>query len=217
MSKRDESTEIVLFVRGTGDDLAGWNRRRIVDALVRETDVSIDIAETISREVESQIMRSGITTITAPLIRELVDAKLLERGLEKAWRMHSRVGFPLYDVEGIILMPNRENANIPHSPEATSLTLAEGIKKNYALEKVFSEKVGNAHLKGDIHIHNMGFIDRAYSSYQSLEYLKSSVLTFPTLHLLQSLQGTLRCSLPTWSGMPRPSRPSSQGVLDGMQ
>jgi len=179
MSERNESTEIVLFVRGTGDDLAGWNRRRIVDALVRETDVNIDIAETISKEVESQIMRSGINTITAPLIRELVDAKLLERGLEKAWRMHSRVGFPLYDVEGIILMPNRENANIPHSPEATSLTLAEGIKKNYALEKVFSEKVGNAHLKGDIHIHNMGFIDRAYSSYQSLEYLKKFGLNLP--------------------------------------
>ena len=179
MSDHDESTELVLFVRGSGDDLAGWDRRRIVDALVRETDVDMETADAISREVENQIARSGITTITAPLIRELVDARLLERGLEKAWRMHSRVGFPLYDVEGIIMSPNRENANIPHSPEATSLTLAEGIKKHYALEKVFSQKVGNAHLKGDIHIHNMGFIDRAYSSYQSLEYLKRFGLNLP--------------------------------------
>src|SRR4030067_1562664 len=135
MSERNESTEIVLFVRGTGDDLAGWNMRRIVDALVRYTDVNIEIDETISKEVESQIMRSGITPITAPLIRGLVDAKLLERGLEKAWRMHSRVGFPLYDVEGIILMPNRENGNKTDSPEDTSRTRADGIKKNYALQK----------------------------------------------------------------------------------
>lgn len=179
MTNQDESTELVLFVRGSGDDLAGWNRRRIVDALVRETDVDMETADGISREVETQIARSGINTITASLIRELVDAKLLERGLEKAWRLHSRVGFPLYDVEDIMLRPNRENANIPHSPEATSLTLAEGIKKYYALEKVFSPKVGDAHLKGDIHIHNMGFIDRAYSSYQSLEYLKRFGLNLP--------------------------------------
>lgn len=179
MSNHEESTELTLFVRGSGDDLVGWDRRRIIDALVRETDVDIQTADTISKEVETQIIRSGITTVTAPLIRELVDAKLLERGLEKAWRMHSRVGFPLYDVEGIMLRPNRENANIPHSPEATSLTLAEGIKKYYALEKVFSNQVGNAHLIGDIHIHNMGFIDRAYSSYQSLEYLKRYGLNLP--------------------------------------
>jgi ribonucleoside-triphosphate reductase len=179
MTNHDESTEMVLFVRGSGDDLAGWDRRRIVDALVRETDVDIETAEDISREVESLLVRSGITTVTAPLVRELVDARLLERGLEKAWRMHARVGFPLYDVEGIIMRPNKENANIPHSPEATSLTLAEGIKKHYALEKVFSPEVGDAHLKGDIHIHNMGFIDRAYSSYQSLEYLKKFGLNLP--------------------------------------
>lgn len=179
MPDHDESTELVLFVRGSGDDLAGWDRRRIVDALVRETDVDMETADAISREVENQLSRSGINTITAPLVRELVDARLLERGLEKAWRMHSRVGFPLYDVEGIIMSPNRENANIPHSPEATSLTLAEGIKKYYALEKVFSQKVGNAHLKGEIHIHNMGFIDRAYSSSQSLEYLKRYGLNLP--------------------------------------
>lgn len=179
MSDHEESTELVLFVRGSGDDLAGWDRRRIVDALTRETDVDLGTADLISREVETQIVRSGVSVVTAPLVRELVDAKLLERGLEKAWRMHSRLGFPLYDVEMMMLAPNRENANIPHSPEATNLTLAEGIKKYYALEKVFSEKVGNAHLKGDIHIHNIGFIDRAYSSYQSLEYLKKFGLNLP--------------------------------------
>ena len=179
MPDHEESTELVLFVRGSGDDLAGWDRRRIVDALTRETDVDLDTADLISREVETQIVRSGVSVVTAPLVRELVDAKLLERGLEKAWRMHSRLGFPLYDVERMILAPNRENANIPHSPEATNLTLAEGIKKHYALEKVFSEKIGNAHLKGDIHIHNIGFIDRAYSSYQSLEYLKKFGLNLP--------------------------------------
>jgi len=36
------------------------------------------------------------------LIRELVDAKLIERGMEKERRMHARLGFSLYDVEQLI-------------------------------------------------------------------------------------------------------------------
>ena len=86
--------------------------------------------------------------ITAPLIRELVDAKLIERGFEHARRMHTRLGMPLYDVDQLILHPNKENANVPHGPEATNLTLAERIKKEYALLSVFSEGVADAHMRG---------------------------------------------------------------------
>jgi ribonucleoside-triphosphate reductase len=117
--------------------------------------------------------------ITAPLIRELVDAKLIERGLEEARRMHTRLGVPLYDVEQMIVHPNKENANVPHGPEATNLTLAEGIKKEYALLSVFSPEVGDAHMRGSIHLHDLGFIDRPYCSGQSLEYLKKFGLNLP--------------------------------------
>jgi hypothetical protein len=87
------------------------------------------MAEKISREVEEQIIASKISLVTAPLVRELVDAKLIEKGLEEARKMHTRLGVPLYDVDQLILHPNRENANVPHGPEATNLTLAERIKK----------------------------------------------------------------------------------------
>jgi len=123
-----ETTDMTLFVRTSGEDIAGWNRQKIVDALIRETNVDIETAEEISREVERQIITSGIERLTAPLIRELVDAKLMERGLERATKMHARIGFPLYDVGQMLFYRNKENANVPHSPEGTNLTLAEGIK-----------------------------------------------------------------------------------------
>ena len=129
-------------------------------------------AEDISLEVENNIKRSGIKVITAPLIREMVNAKLLERGLEQDRRLHTRLGVPLFDVEQLITSPNRENANVPHGPEATNLTLAENIKKEYALLNVFDQGVGDAHMRGDIHLHDLGFIDRPYCSGQSLEYIK---------------------------------------------
>ena len=174
-----ETTDLALFVRTSNEDLVTWDRRRIVDALVRETFVDQDTAEAISREVEEFIFSTKISMVTAPLIRELVDSKLIERGLEKARIMHTRLGVPLYDVDRMILQPNKENANVPHGPEATNLTLAEGIKKEYALLSVFAPQVGDAHMRGDIHLHDLGFIDRPYCSGQSLEYIKKFGLNLP--------------------------------------
>ncbi len=174
-----ETTDMALFVRTSEESLHGWDRQRIVDALLRETYVDLDTAREIAKEVEELILTSKIKMITAPLIRELVDTKLIERGLEQARKMHTRLGMPLYDVDQLILHPNKENANVPHGPEATNLTLAERIKKEYALLSVFSEEIADAHMRGDIHLHDLGFIDRPYCSGQSLEYIKRFGLSLP--------------------------------------
>jgi len=175
----EDSTDIALFVRSSQDDMTGWNRQRIVDALLRETFIDRDTAEKISRDIEVTIQAGKVKTITGPLIREMVNAKLLEMGLEEARRMHTRLGVPLYDVDQLLVQHNKENANVPHGPEATNLTLAEGIKKEYALLHVFSPDVADAHLSGDLHLHDLGFIDRPYCSGQSLEYIKKFGLNLP--------------------------------------
>lgn len=174
-----ETTDMALFVRTSDEAMDGWDRSRIVDALLRETFIDEGTAEVISLEVENNIRRSGIKVITAPLIREMVNAKLLERGLEEHRRQHTRLGVPLFDVDQLITRPNKENANVPHGPEATNLTLAENIKKEYALLSVFDQSVGDAHMSGDIHLHDLGFIDRPYCSGQSLEYIKKFGLNLP--------------------------------------
>jgi len=175
----DETTDMALFVRTSDEDMAFWNRQRIVDALLKETCLDLPTAEEISREVQDLIIASKISLITAPLIRELVNAQLITKGLEKARKMHTRLGVPLYDVDQFILHPNKENANVPHGPEATNLTLAENIKKEYALLRVFSQPIGDAHMRGDIHLHDLGFVDRPYCSGQSLEYIKKFGLNLP--------------------------------------
>jgi len=179
MTTNPETTDITLFVRTSGEEAVRWNRRRIVEALIREAGIDEETAEAISREVEKQIVSSGISLLTTALIRELVDAKLIERGLEQARRLHARLGFPLYDVRQLIFHQNKENANVPHAPEGTSLALVEGIKREYALHDVFSREVGDAHVSGDIHLHGLGYIDRPYSAFQSLEYLKQFGLKLP--------------------------------------
>jgi ribonucleoside-triphosphate reductase len=174
-----DATDVALFVRTSAETIAHWDRRRIQEALVRETYVQADIAAEIAKEVEEFIQSRQVKTLTAPLIRELVNAKLIDRGLEEPRRRHTRLGVPLYDVEQLLLHQNKENANVPHGPEATNLTLAESIKKEYALLRVFSQEVGDAHARGDLHLHDLGMVDRPYCSGQSLEYIKKYGLNLP--------------------------------------
>jgi len=174
-----DPTEIALFVRTSDDDLAQWDKQRIVNAMVREAGVPDGTARTISDEVEEIVLDSKVKVITVSLVRELVNAKLIEHGLEDARKRHARLGVPLFDAEKIITWPNRENANIPHNPEATNMTLAEAINKQYALLRVFSQDVADAHSRGDIHLHDLGFINRPYCSGQSLEYVKKFGLNLP--------------------------------------
>ncbi|MCL5674946.1 MAG: anaerobic ribonucleoside-triphosphate reductase [Candidatus Omnitrophica bacterium] len=161
--KTKESTDLSLFVRTSGEDIITWNREKIVSSLVRETSLDERIARTIAVEVEKGIFTSKVKFLTSPLIREMVNAKLIELGFEQERKKYTRLGLPLIDVRNIIIHPNKENANIPHNPEATNLTLAENIKKEFALLEVFSPEVSDAHMRGDIHLHDLGFIDRPYS------------------------------------------------------
>ncbi len=174
-----ESTELSLFVRTSDEELKKWDRAKIFDALMRETTISEDAAAIVSREVEKMMTELEIDVITAPLIRELTNAKLVEYGLSKIRKQHTRLGVPLYDARQIIMMPNKENANVPHNPEATNLTLAENIKKEFALLEVFSQDLADAHMRGDIHLHDLGMVDRPYCSGQSIEYVKKFGLNLP--------------------------------------
>jgi ribonucleoside-triphosphate reductase (formate) len=174
-----ESTELSLFVRTSDEEIRKWDRGKIYEALIRETTISEDAASIVSREVEKMISELEIEVITAPLIRELTNAKLVEYGLSKIRRQHTRLGVPLYDARQIIMSPNKENANVPHGPEATNLTLAERIKKEFALLEVFTQDLADAHMAGDLHLHDLGMVDRPYCSGQSIEYVKKFGLNLP--------------------------------------
>jgi anaerobic ribonucleoside-triphosphate reductase len=174
-----DPTELALFVRTSGAEIAQWDKHKMVQAMIREGGVPEAVAKTISDEVEETILNSKVKALTVSLIRELVNTKLIEHGFEDARKKHARLGVPLYDAERIITWRNRENANIPHNPEATSMTLAEAINKQYGLLRVFSQDVADAHARGDIHLHDLGFINRPYCSGQSLEYVKKFGLHLP--------------------------------------
>lgn len=161
-------TDIALFVRTSADDIEGWNKERIAKSLLQETDIREKDAYRIASDVETQIIASNFKHVTSPLIREIANAKLLEYGFEEARKQYTRLGVPVYDVKKMIVAEkNKDNSNVPHGPEATNLTLAENIKKEYALIYVFSQDVADAHARGDMHLHDLGMVDRPYSFFRN--------------------------------------------------
>lgn len=176
------STDMSLLVStSTKETVIPWDPKKITEALVKEAQLSPAIAQKIAKKVEEKIISLSFSNISTSLIRELVDNELFSRGYENKWRKQKIIGMPTYDLKRLFLSKTKENSNIAtNNPEAINLTIAENTIKQYMLQEVFDEEVANAHLKGIIHIHDLGY-PRIYCSGHSLEYIKKYGLNLDNL------------------------------------
>ena len=177
-----DATDIALLVSTSSrQEIDVWDRTKIADSLVKEANLDRPTADEISLAVEDRIDATDMLTVTTAIIREMVDLELLERGLTVAHKRHTHLGLPMWDVEQIITNANKENSNTTHNPESVNLTLAETILKEFALRRVFSDDIAQAHMVGDMHLHDLGFIIRPYCGGHSLEYIKKFGLNLPNI------------------------------------
>lgn len=187
-----------LFVHTSAETVGTWDRERIVAALERETGLDTALANLIALEVEQQIERAQIRTLTGSLIRELVDARLVEHGLHEYRERHRRLGVPLYDAQRIVLGLARSRADESASPCATDRVLARAVKREFALAQVFSVPVAEAHLRGEIHLRHVSFVDRLSGIALPSSVSPHAALGCPTRPVLRGLRGTRRRCWRTW-------------------
>lgn len=174
VSENADSTDVSLLVApSTKEELIEWNRESIMNSLEKEADLSRDLAEKIANSVESRIIESGVSVVSTALIRELIDNELFDMGLNVHLEKHTAIGMPKYDIDKLIFSKTNENSNIgANNPEAVNLAIAETTLKQYALKHIFSRDIAEAHLKGTIHLHDLGYPIRVYCSAHSLDYIK---------------------------------------------
>ena len=186
--KDRDSTELLLMVSGdTREEISSWDRNKITAALVREAGLPQLDAEAIASEVERKIFASGIDVISVDLIRSLVDNELFTKGYNTKLIEQKTIGLPVYDLKQLIHSKSKENSNVvANNPEAVNLAIAETILKKYALQEIFTAEVSNAHRKGMIYLHDLGFPVRVYCSAHSLEYIKKYGLNLLNLSTVSS-------------------------------
>jgi hypothetical protein len=126
-----------MQVRTSSQLVEGFDRGNIIKSLLHETDVPRGVAEKIGHEVEEKIKDLEIESISTPLIREMVNVKLLEYGHENIRNQYTRLGLPVFEAR-------KRAAQGPYGDRAT---MAE-----YNLLAVIPPRLGRMHLSGQIFI-----------------------------------------------------------------
>ncbi|XRO74848.1 anaerobic ribonucleoside-triphosphate reductase [Methanocaldococcus sp. 28A] len=148
---------IILKVRTSEKEFEPFNKEKIVKALIRETGADEETAKKIADEVERELKKLKVKYLTAPMIREIVNYKLIEYGFEDLRHRHTRLGMPVYDITKLIKSGSKENANLMYNPESIHKWVADETMKQYALLAIFPKHIADAHIKGDIHLHDLEY------------------------------------------------------------
>ncbi len=171
----DDPTDAhLLLVESASKNLTHmWDKSRIVQQLIEETDLDLEKAINVAKAVENQVILSNVRTISTTLIREVVNNELAARGYNEQLRDLSVYGIAKSYIEALMNTKSTENSNIVNNnPEAVNLGIAELVLKQWALDTIFSAEVKRAHDTGMIHLHDLGYPHRVYCSSHSVEYVK---------------------------------------------
>ncbi|WP_292489245.1 anaerobic ribonucleoside-triphosphate reductase [Methanoculleus sp. 10] len=173
-----KSTQTTIFgefvptfpkVRTSRGYLLDWDRNRIIRQIVEETRLvgvfygyegaDEETAKDIACRVEKKIQMLGLQSLSGPLIREIVNMTLLERGLISYRNVCTRVGTPVFDAHLIDVgrgFEAHDNANLQENAETSHKKKADKISKEQYLLQLPPD-LADHHLRGDLHIHDLEY------------------------------------------------------------
>ncbi len=134
-----------------------FTKQRITDSLILETKMPQDLAEEIANKTSNFLIENNVKNVSGPIIREIVNYIMLQEGLDKYRARYQKIGMPVYDITQLINIGSKENANQQYNPETIHKLIADNISRRYSLTYVLPKKLASAHLRGQIHIHDLDY------------------------------------------------------------
>ena len=141
-----------LYVRTSHQTMEEFNANKILQSLVKEAGMPVELAQKITSETESRLYKFQTQYLTAPLIREIVNALLVEHSMEEYRHKLTRLGMPIYDVTQLLGKAGDDGGNV----ESLIHQTGKQVFSEYLLLEQLPRDVADAHLSGDIHITNAG-------------------------------------------------------------
>jgi len=142
-----------MMVRSSRLAMEEFDRNKIAESLVKEANMPHDLAQKIARETQGRLLKVRTKYLTAPLIREFVNAILIEKGLEEYRHKLTRLGMPVHDVTQLIKATGTQAKGVA----AVHETAANSIIGEYTLLNVLPRDIADAHLSGSLHLSNLGY------------------------------------------------------------
>ncbi len=141
-----------LYVRTSRLSLEEFEREKIANSLVNEAGVPYELAQEIAAEAEERLLRLRTSYLTAPLIREFINAILIEKRLEDYRHKLTRLGMPVHDVSELLKYSSEKMLNA----QTVITTAGNSVIEEYSLLNSLPRNIADAHLSGALHIDNLG-------------------------------------------------------------
>jgi anaerobic ribonucleoside-triphosphate reductase len=148
--EKDAQKPKPMLVRTSHSTLEEFDANKITNALIKEAKIPPDQAQKTAKETEKLLVKSKTKYLTAPLIREIVNTILIQKGQEDYRHKLTRLGLPVHEVTA--LMESKDNPQ----GATTMLTKAGAtIFNEYTLLNVFPRDIADGHASGAIHINDL--------------------------------------------------------------
>ncbi|MFX1317117.1 MAG: anaerobic ribonucleoside-triphosphate reductase [Promethearchaeota archaeon] len=118
---------------------------KIEDYLIREGEMESFLAKKIAQEVEDRLSKTNIEYLTAPLMREYINAILLENDLEEVRHKLTRLGTPPHEVFKLF---NSKYSKI--NPETFIKRLGSDVSEQFLLLNLLPKNLADLYLTGEI-------------------------------------------------------------------
>ncbi|MFW9945609.1 MAG: anaerobic ribonucleoside-triphosphate reductase [Candidatus Odinarchaeota archaeon] len=157
-----------LMIRTSKYSKEPFNINKIQEYLIKEGELEGYQAKQIAQEVEERLSKTNIEYLTAPLMREYINAVLLENGLEKIRHKLTRLGTPPYEVFKLF-----ENNLV--NPEQFIKRLGFDVSEQFLLLNLLPNDLADLYLSGEL-----AFINLSYWSLRPLGFYitTESILKF---------------------------------------
>jgi anaerobic ribonucleoside-triphosphate reductase len=170
-------------IRKRDGRLVDFNKGKIADAIFKaakgvggyDYSAAQGLAEDVINFMVEKIGPNAIPDVE--FVQDSVEKVLIEKGHAKTAKAYilyrdKRTRFresrsELMDVvKDILVETSRENANIGNSPSAKMLQIASAASKQYYLTNIIPNEMAKAHIKGDIHIHDLDYYGKTLNCLQ---------------------------------------------------
>jgi len=141
----------ILMIRTSKYSKEPFNINKIQEYLIKEGEMDVFQAKQIAQEVEERLSKTNIEYFTAPLMREYINAVLLENGLEKVRHKLTRLGTPPYEVFKLF-----EDNHV--NPEQFIKRLGSDVSEQFLLLNLLPNDLADLYLSGELALINLSYI-----------------------------------------------------------
>jgi len=137
-----------IMIRTSKYSKEPFDSNKIEAYLIKEGRVEKFVAKKISKEVEERLSKTHIEYLTAPLMREYINAILLENGQEEIRHKLTRLGTPPFEI-----FKHFDNKTI--NPEQLLSKLGSDVSEQFLLLNLLPKNLADLYLSGEIVLLNL--------------------------------------------------------------